>query len=152
MQYNSDNSWAKLLLSCCLGILLFLTSFSLTAPVAAHALQTNYAFDLMKADLSFTASFSTGEPLVHGTVQIFAPDNAETPWKTLETDSQGHFSFLPDLNKPGNWTVQIGTEGHRDQWTIPVIGQGIQFEEISEGLHYQIHNFMNGRIRAKRWS
>lgn len=120
-------------------ILLFLASFIQVSPAFAHALETNYGFDLIKSALTFTTGFSTGEPFVGGVVEIYAPGDTETPWETLTTDESGQFSFLPDAQKPGEWTVKIGQEGHSDMWTIPVTTQGVEFEEISEGLTTDIH-------------
>jgi len=120
-------------------ILLFLASFIQVSPAFAHALETNYGFDLIKSALTFTTGFSTGEPFVGGVVEIYAPGDTETPWETLTTDESGQFSFLPDAQKLGEWTVKIGQEGHSDMWTIPVTTQGVEFEEISEGLTTDIH-------------
>lgn len=126
-----------LLLSTCLAIVLCLGG--LTAPAWAHPLNTEYAFDLMQSNLKFTSSFSPEEPFKHGTVQIYAPGNSETPWQTLETDDAGSFAFSPDPKQPGEWTVKIGEGGHSDMWTIPVTTNGVEFDEISEGLTEDVH-------------
>jgi nickel transport protein len=129
-----------ILLSATLGIVLLVGSLNYTAPALAHTLDTNYAFDLMQSNLKFTSVFSTGEPLEQGTVEIYAPGNSETPWQTLETDESGSFSFAPDLQQPGEWTVKIGQGGHSDLWTIPVSnGGGIEFEQISQTATEDVH-------------
>lgn len=117
----------------------FLASFTTASPAFAHALETYYGFDLMNAALTFTSGFSDGEALEGATVEIYAPGDAETPWTTLTTDANGKFSFLPDPQQPGEWTVKIGEGGHSDIWSIPVTPDGVVFEEISEGLNTDIH-------------
>jgi nickel transport protein len=141
-------SLQNLIFSLGLAIVLFLGSLSSTAPVWAHALETNYAFDLMQSSLKFTSSFSTGEPLEHGTVEIYAPGNSETPWETLETDEAGNFSFLPDPEQPGEWTIKIGQEGHSDLWTVPVTQDGVEFDLISQGVSEDVHYAGLGSIWA----
>ena len=131
----------KSLLATVLTIVLCLGSVLNFAPTAlAHTLDTNYAFDLMQSNLKFTSTFSTGEPLEQGVVEIYAPGNTESPWQTLETDESGSFSFAPDLQQPGEWTVKIGQGGHSDLWTIPVNNTGnIEFDQISQATPQDVH-------------
>ena len=109
------------------------------SPVFAHALETNYAFDLLQSELDFTSTFSTGEPLGQGVVKIYAPGDRETPWIELTTDDQGRFAFHPDLNQPGEWRIEIEEGGHGDIWTVPVTAAGVEFDGISEAGHQDIH-------------
>jgi hypothetical protein len=137
---NIFKTLKTILLSATLAIVLLAGSLNSTAPAWAHTLDTNYAFDLMQSNLKFTSVFSTGEPLEKGTVEIYAPGNSETPWQTLETDESGSFSFTPDPQQPGEWTVKIGQGDHGDQWTIPVGNSGgIEFDQISQAGTEDIH-------------
>lgn len=142
------NPLRPLLISLALTIVFWLGSLGFTPAVWAHALETNYAFDLMQSSLKFTSTFSTGDPLDKGTVEIYAPGNSETPWQTLETDDTGSFSFLPDPEQPGEWTVKIGEGGHSDQWTVPVTEKGVEFDQISQGLNQDLHYASLGSLWA----
>lgn len=90
----------------------------------AHQVETNYT---LGSQLQFQSHFSTGEPFAGARVTIYAPNQPDKPWRTLTTDSQGQFSFLPDRTIPGNWEVRIEDEnkGHADYWTVPVDDKGI---------------------------
>lgn len=60
------------------------------------------------------ASYDSGEPMKNAQVIIFAPDSAETPWKTSRTDAEGNFNLIPDSQKPGVWLVEVRQAGHGD--------------------------------------
>ena len=120
-------------------------------PAHAHALDTNFAFDLMQSSLTFTSVYSTGEPLQAGTVEIYSPENPETPWATLETDEDGRFSFAPDYQQMGEWTVKIEKEGHTDLWTVPVSPTGVEFNEVTQGPWQDVH-YGSGEPNLNLWS
>jgi len=107
----------------------------------AHAVETNYAMDLLTTELEFTSTFSTGEPMQNAEVLVYAPGNPTEPWITGKTDDAGRFAFMPDTKQVGEWTVHIQKEGHADILKVPVTGEGVRFDQISFGpkldLHYQ---------------
>ncbi|HEY9761720.1 MAG TPA: carboxypeptidase-like regulatory domain-containing protein [Trichocoleus sp.] len=111
----------------------------LTIPVKAlaHAVETNYILNGL--GLEFQSTYSTGEPLQGATVQIFAPSNPNHPWMEITADDEGKFAFTPDASIPGDWEVVIRKEGHDDIWTVPVNQQGIEFEQIVQGGHSDVH-------------
>lgn len=106
----------------------------------AHAIETDYAFDLIRSELAFTSTFSNGEAVAGAEVKIYAPNSPEQPWAEAVMDEQGNFSFLPDTSMPGEWKIQIKQEGHEDIWVIPVNQNQIEFDKISRtdqsDLHY----------------
>ena len=104
-----------------------------------HAVQTDYFVDLFSAELEFTATYSTGEPMVEATVTIYAPDNDETPWKEAATDAEGNFAFLPDESIQGDWRIEFEQEGHQDILVVPVNESGIDYDNISQGPSTDFH-------------
>jgi len=93
----------------------------------AHQVETFY---FMNDELEFQSTFSTGEPFVGATVEIYAPNDLDQPWMTLTTDEEGRFAFLPDESIPGDWEIAIEQEGHADYWTVPVGTEGIVLDGI----------------------
>lgn len=110
---------------------------TIPAKALAHAVETNYI--LNGPGLEFQSTYSTGEPLQGATVQIFAPSNPDKPWMEITADNEGKFAFTPDASIPGDWEVVIRKEGHDDIWTVPVDKQGIEFDQIGQGSHSDIH-------------
>jgi nickel transport protein len=111
------------------------------ASVWAHAAQTDYFIDLFaaKLELQFVATFSTGEPMANATVQVFAPDNAETPWQEATTDAAGQFTFVPDESLVGDWRIDFKQEGHEAIRIVPVTAEGIDYLNISHGGNRDFH-------------
>ncbi|MBU6229539.1 MAG: carboxypeptidase regulatory-like domain-containing protein [Cyanobacteria bacterium REEB459] len=105
-----------------------LTLVGFPAQAWAHQVETNYT---LANQLEFQSTFSTGEPFAGATVRIYAPNHPDQPWKTLTTDSQGRFAFLPDVSIPGNWQVKIedAAKSHGDYWTVPVDSRGTIVEK-----------------------
>lgn len=85
-----------------------------------HAVQTDYCVDLFSAELEFTATYSTGEPMNEATVTIYAPGDDETPWQEAATDAEGNFAFLPDESIEGDWRIEFEQAGHKDILIVPV--------------------------------
>ena len=110
-------------------LILSLALFGLPSVAMAHAVETNYVWGDL---LEFQSTFSTGEPLQAAVVQIYAPNDLETPWQELTTDDQGRFAFMPDLTIPGDWNVYIEQDSHKDIWTVPVGANGLEFDNISD--------------------
>ncbi|MGF1518078.1 MAG: carboxypeptidase-like regulatory domain-containing protein [Nodosilinea sp.] len=111
------------------------------AQARAHQVETFYTLD---NQLEFQSVFSTGEPFAGATVTIHAPNDANKPWLTTTTDSEGRFAFLPDESIPGDWEIAIedgDNLSHADYWTVPVGDQGIIYDAIvldsTEDLHYR---------------
>ena len=100
---------------------------------SAHMVETDY---LLSPDngLAIDVNFSTGEPLADAPVKIYSPDNLEEPWMEGRTDENGEFSFKPDQERKGEWTVEIGEFSHADYLSVPVESDGIQIDNISQGL------------------
>ncbi|MDB9525510.1 carboxypeptidase-like regulatory domain-containing protein [Oscillatoria sp. CS-180] len=68
------------------------------------------------------AAYDTGEPMAAAQVQVFAPDDPQSPVFTGTTDEAGHFVFVP--NQPGNWEISVRQAGHGDIAVIPVEANG----------------------------
>ena len=86
---------------------------STTTAVFAHG--ATIAYETRDATVvEIQATFDTGEPMAHGQVAIFAPDDPLNPWQTGTCDDQGRFSFVPDTSKPGTWEIQVRQAGHGD--------------------------------------
>lgn len=125
-----------------LGSLVGLSVLASTATAAlSHAVQTDYFVDLFSAELSlsFTSTFSTGEPMGEATVLVYAPGEAETPWLESQTDEAGQFTFLPDESLKGNWRIEFEKAGHQDIWIVPVGADGIDYGNISQGGSADVH-------------
>lgn len=64
------------------------------------------------------ATYDTGEPMADAAVQVFAPDDPQTPVFTGVTNEAGQFVFAP--TQPGDWEVSVRQAGHGDITVIPV--------------------------------
>ena len=116
---------------------LMLLALAMPTKVLAHAIETNYLLLLSK--LEFQSTFSTGEPVQGAEVKVFAPNDMSQPWKTIITDEEGRFAFVPDPAILGNWEVEIKQEGHEDYWTVPVGSNGIKEDQISQEHQLDLH-------------
>ncbi len=72
--------------------------------------------------MEIQASYDTGEPMAEATVQVYAPDDPQTPVYTGLTDADGKFVFVPTA--PGNWEVSVRQAGHGDIAVVPVESEG----------------------------
>ncbi|RZM81878.1 carboxypeptidase-like regulatory domain-containing protein [Leptolyngbya iicbica] len=72
--------------------------------------------------MEIQATYDSGEPLAEATVQVFAPDDPQTPVYTGLTDADGKFVFVPTA--PGNWEVSVRQAGHGDIAVVPVESEG----------------------------
>ncbi len=123
-----------------LGSLLTLSAtLGIASAAWGHSVETDYFVDLFSDELAFTSTYSTGEPMAEATVTIYAPNNPDIPWQEGTTDEGGNFAFLPDESIPGDWRIEFGQGGHQDIWVIPVTGNGIDYENISQDFHQDIH-------------
>jgi nickel transport protein len=68
------------------------------------------------------ATYDSGEPLAEAQVQVYGPDDPQTPRFTGLTDDQGRYLFTPDQS--GDWEVSVRQAGHGDIAVIPVTAEG----------------------------
>jgi len=96
----------------------------------AHQVETFYT---LGSQIEFQSVLGEGEPFAGATVTIYAPNQPDRPWRTLTTDANGRFAFLPDESIPGDWEIAIESEdvSHADYWTVPVGDTGIIYDGIS---------------------
>jgi nickel transport protein len=69
------------------------------------------------------ATYDSGDPLAEAQVQVYGPDDPQTPRFTGLTDAQGRYLFTPDT--PGDWEVSVRQAGHGDIAVIPVTEAGV---------------------------
>jgi nickel transport protein len=107
----------------------------------AHQVETFYT---LGNQLEFQSILGEGEPFAGATVTIYAPNQPNLPWRTLTTDAEGRFAFVPDESIPGDWEVAIESEdvSHADYWTVPVGEQGIIYDAISLDDSLDRHNII----------
>ncbi|WP_204139759.1 carboxypeptidase-like regulatory domain-containing protein [Halomicronema sp. CCY15110] len=72
--------------------------------------------------MEIQANYDSGEPMAEATVQVFAPDDPQTPVYTGLTDADGKFVFVPTA--PGDWEVSVRQAGHGDIAVVPVESEG----------------------------
>ncbi len=77
--------------------------------VQAHGVNINYSIE---PAVTIQAVFDGGEPMAEGQVSVFGPDSLTEPQITGITDEEGFFTFTPDTEQPGTWTVQVRQAGH----------------------------------------
>ncbi|MEM6716632.1 MAG: carboxypeptidase-like regulatory domain-containing protein, partial [Cyanobacteria bacterium P01_C01_bin.147] len=70
-----------------------------------------------------------GEPMAAATVQVFAPDDPQTPVQSGLTDASGRFVFVPTT--AGTWEVSVRQAGHGDIAAIPVEAGGLVASEFT---------------------
>ncbi len=98
-------------------IILVLIFFSYSLKTLAHGSIIDYRST--KA-IQVQASYDDGLPIANGQVIVYAPNNPTTPWLKGETDSKGHFFFIPDESLSGNWDVKVRKAGHGSIVSIPL--------------------------------
>lgn len=109
----------------CLGwAVVAITSLPLSATAhGAHVQARN------TAAVEIQASYDTGEPMAAATVQVFAPDDPQTPVQSGLTDASGRFVFVPTT--AGTWEVSVRQAGHGDIAAIPVEAGGLVASEFT---------------------
>lgn len=80
-----------------------------TTPAAAHGALVEYR---QVPGLVIEARYESGQPMAGAQITVYAPDNPTEPWLTGTGDQDGHFSFVPDPQLSGTWTVQARQAGH----------------------------------------
>lgn len=111
--------------------LLLLPALALAAPVAAHGSSISYT---MGPAVALVAQFDNGAPMAGAQVTIYAPDDPVNPWMTGTCDAEGRFTFMPDLERPGNWEVQVRQSGHGDIVVIPIDAETGAAVGMGEGV------------------
>ena len=117
-----------------LPALLSLGTLGIAGPALAHSVETNYILS-DQAEFEIQVMFSTGEPFEEAPVQIYSPDNPETPLLEGTTDEEGRFAFQPDESAElGEWKMKIGELGHADILFVPISENGIEIDQVSTGM------------------
>ena len=96
------------------GLLLFIVvsaglAVSIPVPLFAHGALLEYTHT---TGITAQARYDTGQVMAGAQVTIYAPDNPARPWLTGICDAEGRFSFVPDPDLPGIWSVQARLAGH----------------------------------------
>ena len=111
-----------------LSLGLILTPIIHSSPTLAH--NTILEYQATEA-IAINAKFDNGQPMKNAQVVIYAPDNPTVPWSKGSTDEAGKFTFIPDYQKTGNWTVKIRLAGHGSVINIPIENTAIPIESSS---------------------
>ncbi|MEM6501799.1 MAG: hypothetical protein AAF685_08170 [Cyanobacteria bacterium P01_C01_bin.89] len=99
----------------------------------AHAITTDYRLLPERINtLEIQSTFSEVESFPNAPVVVYSPENPDQPWMTGTTDENGKFAFQPEPGVTGIWSIEIGEDSHWDQLYIPVGGDGIQLNLISQ--------------------
>lgn len=89
-------------------LILVLVAFAV-ASAHAHSVVTRVQ---TSTGVTVQALYDEGTPLAHAQVNVYAPNNARTPWQRGTTNDSGEFRFVPDPAIVGHWSVQIRQAGH----------------------------------------
>nr|WP_242411938.1 DUF4198 domain-containing protein [Cyanobacterium sp. IPPAS B-1200] len=90
-----------------------------TTPLKTFAHGVVVEYEKLKT-ISVVAQYDTGEPMSNAQVIVHAPNNTDKPYLRGVADENGNFSFTPDENIAGNWTVRVTTAGHGSIINIPM--------------------------------
>ncbi|AUC60911.1 ECF-type Co2+/Ni2+ uptake system [Cyanobacterium sp. HL-69] len=90
-----------------------------TTPLKTFAHGVVVEYEKLKT-ISVVAQYDTGEPMSNAQIIVHAPNNADKPYLRGVADEDGNFSFTPDENIAGNWTVRVTTAGHGSIINIPM--------------------------------
>lgn len=70
--------------------------------------------------ISIQAKYDSGKPMSNAQVVIYSPANPSEAWQKGVTDGEGKFTFVPESNISGNWTVKVRSAGHGNVINIPL--------------------------------
>ncbi len=90
-------------------ILVFIFIILVSGTAMAHGVEFEYQSSMAYL---ITGSYDDGTPLSEAQVTVYAPDDPKNAWATGSSNDEGKYSFLPDISKPGIWTVQFRKAGH----------------------------------------
>ena len=99
-------------------------AFSLIAVSVSHSLpslahNTMIEYQATEA-IAIEAKFDNGKPMTNAQVVVYAPDNPSVPWQKGLTDHKGQFTFIPDYDNQGDWSVKVRSAGHGSVISIPI--------------------------------
>jgi nickel transport protein len=113
---------------------LFLLGLSLSlfflAPEKAIAHGVIIQYESTSA-IKIHAAYDAGDAIANAQVNIFAPNDAASPWLTGTTDQNGNFVFVPDPKLAGNWEVQVRQAGHGGVVNIAIASTLSNPEQVS---------------------
>jgi nickel transport protein len=112
-----------------LGLSLILAPVIQPLPSRAHSTMIEYQ---ATEAITIQAKFDNGAPLSNAQVVVYAPDNPSEPWQKGMTDAQGKFTFIPDYQNQGNWSVKVRSAGHGNIINIPI--NSSQEQNLSQSL------------------
>ncbi|MEL6441624.1 MAG: carboxypeptidase-like regulatory domain-containing protein [Cyanobacteria bacterium J06621_8] len=74
------------------------------------------------AAVTIQAKYDDGKPMANAQVVIYAPQDPTVPWLKGNTDDEGSFTFVPDVEpqNSGNWDVKVRQAGHGTIVSIPL--------------------------------
>lgn len=89
--------------------------------VNAHGVTMTYE---VQSTVTIHAIFDGGEPMADAQVTIYGPASLTEVQQTGRTDEEGFFTFTPDPEQPGTWTVQVRQAGHGESIDIELGEEG----------------------------
>lgn len=103
--------------------------------LAAHGMTVSTTLTaIITAQVTLAAEFDGGDPLDEGQVNVYAPDNAKTPWLTGTCDADGRYTFVADVTNAGRWEIQVRQAGHGDWLRITLDADTVTMEP-DDGTH-----------------
>ncbi|MTF38969.1 carboxypeptidase-like regulatory domain-containing protein [Cyanobacterium aponinum UTEX 3221] len=100
-----------------LGLGLVLASVIHQPKTSAHGVAIDYQ---ATEAIAIQAKYDSGKPMSNAQVVVYAPNNPTQAWQTGVTDSDGKFTFVPEPNVNGNWTIKVRSAGHGSVVNIPI--------------------------------
>ncbi len=86
-------------------------------PIFAH--NTIIEYQATEA-IAIQAKFDDGKPISNAQVVVYAPNDPSQPWQKGLTDENGKFTFIPDYQNQGNWSIKVRSAGHGNVINIPI--------------------------------
>ncbi len=80
-----------------------------TMDAYAHGAQMSYQ---LTTGVVVQALYDSGLPMSSAQLTVYAPDDPTRAWLTGNSNDQGVFSFVPDPEVSGIWSVQARQAGH----------------------------------------
>lgn len=137
-------SFKSILVTTLIPLAALSTAVGIHRPALAHNVETNYILSSQN-ELEIQVMFSNGEPFESAPVQIYSPDDFETPILEGSTDEDGRFAFEPDTSvDAGEWKMKIGELGHGDILLVPVDEAGIDIDMVSSTITQPRQSTPNG--------
>jgi nickel transport protein len=80
--------------------------------------------------ITLVARYDTGMPMAGAQLTVYAPDHPTVPWLTGTCDAEGRFSFVPDPQQVGSWSVQARLAGHGAMLHLPLGAADVARPEV----------------------